>query len=420
MHTLLIITGIVMAASNASALPYDGAQVPDYSLPDPLQIPGGNPVSTLDAWESLVKPAWRSLFEQEMYGIIPAEGVRLTVDLAYENPNAIDGLAHLREVRLRLERNGKVQDVYMLVLTPKQSDRATPAFVGLNFAGNHTVVDDPGIRIPSGWVPNRRDLGIEDNRASSAHRGKMNRRWPVRQILSRGVSLVTAYSGDIDPDFDDGFTNGVHGLFSDRPRDRSSWGTLAAWAWGLSRMMDALEDHSWVDISRVAVIGHSRMGKAALLAGVIDSRFSLVISNQSGCGGAALSRRRFGERLKQINSNFPHWFCEAFHTYNARESELPFDQHIFVSLVAPRPVLIGSAEEDRWADPQGEFLSLYHANPVYRLYGLEGLPHGQFPTANGEVAGHNFYHIREGRHDLTEYDWVQYLSFAGSFWNEAD
>lgn len=391
---------------------YDESKVPEFVLPDPLIKLDGSAVTSAEQWPER-RAELVTLFEEQVYGRAPSgafEGMR------FETRTTIDdflgGKATLNEVRVWFSGNEDDPWMDILLVVPKRATKApVGCFLGLNFGGNHSVHADPRITLSPSWMRPKKGLA-ENNRALEAGRGASASRWPIEAIIDRGYALATIYYGDIDPDIDDGFENGVHALFNAKPA-KDEWGSIATWAWGLSRALDYLQTDGRIDAYRVAVLGHSRLGKTSLWAGAIDPRFGLVISNDSGCGGAALSRRAFGETVKRINTSFPHWFCDNFRAYNDKENDLPVDQHELIALMAPRPVYVASATGDQWADPKGEFLSAKLAEPVYELLGhKDALGVDQQPEPDQPVGKRIGYHLRTGKHDLTLYDWERYMDFA--------
>ncbi len=398
----------------------DESKVGPYALPDPLLMTDGRKVTTVEQWNKMQRPALLRLFETEVYGRVPrtATGFTPRFQLRSEDRRAFGGKAIRREVLIFLSGKPGGEHINLLLYLPLTATRAAPApaFLGLNFRGNHSIEPDPAITLSPRWMRDS-GKGVVQHRATESSRGTDSSSWPVEQILARGYALATFYYGDVDPDFDDGFKNGIHPWFYESGQSRPAadeWGSIAAWAWGLSRALDYLETVPEINPREIAVMGHSRLGKTALWAAAQDPRFAMVVSVQSGCGGAALSRRIFGETVEQINTSFPHWFCTNFRRYNNHEDKLPVDQHELIALIAPRPVLICSAADDLGADPKGEFLAALGADPVYRLLGTDGLAVTEMPAPSPRqlVKSTIGYHYRPGKHQVTADDWDVMMDFA--------
>jgi hypothetical protein len=412
--------GVTAAALASGQAPqdvnYDESKVPDYVLPDPLRFSGGGMARTPEDWKKRRREILE-IFEKEIYGRTVAgrpEGMRFET-LSPAEP-ALGGAALRKQARIHFSGDPQGPKMDLLLYFPPDARGKTPVFLGLNFMGNQTVRHDPAVPLNGNWLRDSPQHGIVNNRATEASRGARASRWAVERIVRAGFGLATACYADLVPDnAQDAFRQGVIPLFYRPGQQRPApdeWGAIGAWAWGLSRALDYLEQEPLADAKRVAVMGHSRLGKTALWAGAQDERFALVIANNSGCMGAALSRRKYGETIAHVTKLAPYWFCQNFLKYAGKEDELPVDQHLLIALCAPRPVYVASAEEDRWADPRGEFLSLVHADPVYQLLGAEGLPEKEMPKRHEPVMGRLGYHIRAGVHDVTDYDWQQFIEFA--------
>jgi len=393
---------------------YDEAKVGSYTLPDPLVKTDGRRVANAREWAERRQEILR-LFEANVYGRTPKSSSGVAFSETSRDAQALGGIATRKQVTVLLTGKRDGPKMNLLLYVPNGRKQPAPVFLGLNFNGNQAVSRDPGVALATSWLREGKDTGALNNRATENSRGTEAGRWAIERVIQRGYAVATIYSGDLFPDHRDGLKDSVIPFFYRKGQtapDADEWQALGAWAWGLSRAADYIRRDKDLDGKRIALIGHSRMGKAALWAGAQDERFALVISNESGEGGAALARRNFGETVERINTSFPHWFCANFKNYNRDVPSLPVDQHMLLALIAPRPLYVASAAEDLWSDPRGEFLSAKAADPVYRLLGTDGLGAAAMPGLQEPVMTTIGYHIRAGRHDVTEYDWEQYLNFA--------
>ena len=392
------------------------SKVPKYILPELLKSDTGKKINNQIEWERIRRPEILEHFSNEMYGIVPGNSLSPEVRILEEATIALNSKGIRKQIQLIFRNKIDSISLNILIYTPNKNFKV-PAFFGYNFAGNHLIHKDPSILI-DGKTEDQLSRHSKEN-FNQKKRGERTSRWSVEKIIESGYGIVTLNYNDVDPDRND-FSDGVHSLLYNINQTRPEahqWGSISAWAWGMSRVLDYLETDELIDAKKVVLFGHSRLGKTSLWAGALDQRFCIVISNNSGCGGAALSRRRFGEKVSDITTNWSHWFAKNFKKYSEKESLLPIDQHMLIALMAPRPVYVASASKDSWADPKGEFLSAKEASTVYQLYGLQGLEDEEYPQVNTPIHKNIGYHLRDGKHDVTKYDWRQYIKFANKHLN---
>jgi hypothetical protein len=389
-------------------------------LPDPLVMLDGSRVTTKGQWFDKRCPELKELFQHYMYGYLPAPE-KIEAKVEREDRKALGGKATLREVTIHFGPTG-TPPIHLLLVVPNERKGPAPVFVGMNFSGNHALLKDPEVRLPTVWMyPNH--PGVKDNRATDAGRGAETAVWDLAGSIDRGYAVATFYNGDVDPDRAD-VREGIQPHLR-KPGEKPGphdWGTIAAWAWGIHRAVDYLVTDKDLDKNRIAVVGHSRLGKTALLAAAFDERIALAIPHQAGCGGTAPSRQNNpkAESVKRINTSFPHWFNATFKEFNDQVERLPFDQNCLVALVAPRPVLLGNAVEDVWANPDGQFDVLRAADPVYRLLGVDGLGAKEKPEVGKLLDSRLGYFIRPGKHSMTPEDWKVFRDFADKHLGKPD
>lgn len=368
-------------------LNFEESNVPSYSLPPLLTTKSGKSVNTPEIWKSTRRDEILELYYDHVYGRVPSTPYTKSFKVVHEQKNAMDGAATLRQVDLTIASEAKSLTIRLNIFLPNREKKPVPIFLLINNRPAENI--DPTRKVKSEF-------------------------WPAEEIIARGYAIAAFQNADVDPDNFDNFKNGIHGILDRGERQGDAWGTLSAWAWGASRCLDYLESDQDINSKKVALVGHSRGGKAALWAGAQDQRFAMVISNESGSGGAALARRRFGETIKVTHDlGVFYWFCTNYMKYRENENALPTDQHMLLSLIAPRPLYIACADEDLWGDPKGSYLSLFHALPVYRLLnGGSELPETLPPLDHPVIRGKVGFHIRSGRHNMLLQDWNWFMDFG--------
>lgn len=381
-------------AERGTAFLYDEGEVPDYALPDPLVSPVGEKVRSAEAWRDERRQRVLEAFRSHVYGRRPDRDFEIAFERTAERGEVFEGAAIGREMAAIVSIGDRSFRFPFVVFLPTAPARPVPTVVHIN---NRY------------YVPLEKTVAEHDPF------------WPVRTLVERGYATASFHTSHVDPDRRDGYPEGIRAFFADGAEpEPDAWRSLSAWGWAASRVLDYLLSLDPIDPDRVAVSGHSRGGKASLWAAAEDPRFAIAYSNDSGCGGAALSRRAYGETVARITTMFPHWFVPAFATFGDRVDELPVDQHQLVGLIAPRAVYVASADEDLWADPRGEYTSLVAAAPVFRLLGEKSITDPEMPPLDHpRIEGRTGYHVRSGGHDLTDRDWGWFLDFANSQWDAA-
>ena len=365
---------------------YDETKVPEYTLPDVLRTTANAQVKNKMTWEKVRRPEILTLFEDNIYGQMPKKYSSVKYSVTNENAAAMNGKAKLKQVVIEVFNNKKSVKINLVLFVPNNVKKPVPAFLLINNRGKENT--DPTRVTKSDF-------------------------WPAEMLIDSGYAIAAIHVADLAPDDDVKYVDGVLQLYPEQLSVDNGMKAIGAWAWGASRVLDYFETDKDINSKRVAVVGHSRGGKASLWAAAEDRRFAICVTNCSGNTGAALARRQFGERIYGINASFPHWFNNNYKKFNNNENALPVDQHMLISLVAPRPLYATNASKDLWADPTGTYMSLKNAEKVYALYGIKSNLPANPPGINHPVIQSPLaYHNREGEHNLTAYDWNNFIQFA--------
>jgi hypothetical protein len=398
----------------------DVSQLPARKeLPDPLVMLDGRRVTSKEMWENERKPELRALFQHYMYGVLPPVPAKVTWTVERVDPNFFGGKATKKEVAIRVAPE-PCPAINLLLLVPNRRPGPAPVFLGINFTGNHTLVADPGVAITGAWMRQGKGDEIAGNRATERGRGKNAGTFALEQSIDRGYAVATWYYGDglpDKPDYQDGIYPHVVKV-AGKELGPTDCGAIAFWAWTFHRCVDYLVTDRDLDGRRIAVTGHSRNGKASIVAAAFDERIALAIPHQAGCGGTAPSRcenppgKTIHETVSKINTSFPHWFCGNFKKFNDQVERLPFDQNCLAALCAPRPVLFTNGVDDQWANPTGQFNMLRSASTVYELLGSKGLDAQEMPPLGKLVDSPVGYYIRTGPHVSDPDYWKIFLDFA--------
>ena len=377
----------------------DEAKVGTYVLPDPLVSSAGAQVTTGRQWQARRREIL-ALAQDNQFGRTPMTPIRPRFEVWERDATGLGGLSRRSQIRIRFSDRPDDPVLHVLLHVPANTRRPPPVIVSLSFEPNIMTLPEPGVEEGFGW-----DLRTHQHVRGS--KATVIGHLDIAALVRRGYAVASIYYGDIEPDFAGGDAFGVRRLFPmASPRGPHDWGAIGAWAWGASRVLDYLLTDREVDGRRATILGASRLGKAALWTGAQDQRFAAVIPVISGEGGAALSRRDFGETIADITApgkGYAYWFAPHYADFAADPRTLPLDSHMLLALVAPRPVLLVNGSTDTWSDPTGEWLAAQAATPVYRLLGRQGVPAERPPL--GQIAGRDLAVVtHDGPHGLLPQD----------------
>jgi hypothetical protein len=380
-----------------------------YTLSDPLKLTNGKAVKNAKAWYTKRRPEIVEMFETQQYGRDPGRPAGERFDVTDNGTPALNGKAIREQVTISFSEDQSWPKIHLLIYLPAAQQKPVPMFFTINFGAVQNVVDDPGITPEDVWDP-------KTNTRIPVPGGRGFGRINVEPFLDAGFGVATYYYGDVDPDYLSGFTNGIRARYlkpGQTERAPDDWGSIAAWAWGMSRVQDYFETDKRIDAKRVAVHGISRLGKTVMWAGAHDQRFAAVIASCSGEGGAALSSRNYGETIAHLTapSRYPYQFAANYAKYGGFPDTAPMDAHFLVALIAPRPLLLQTGSTDQWSDPKGEFLAAVAAGPVYKLLGKDGLNTDVWPAAGQPILHDLSYYMHEGGHGMVPSDWDIYIRF---------
>ena len=392
---------------------YNEDSVGTYVLPELLTLSNGHKVTDAKTWSEQRRPELLKLFEAIEYGKMPDAPAGIHFDVFDKGTPAFNGKAIRKQVTVYFTRDtGNKMD--LLIYLPANTNKPVPLLLNVSFVANNQATDDPGVKMGEVWTKEGKKIKADQ----PSRFGKMN----IEQFIDAGIGFACIYYGDIEPDFKDGIKYGIRKRYLEPGQQQpaaNEWGAISAWAWGLSRAMDYFETDKQIDAKRIALQGASRLGKTALWTGVHDTRFKVVIASISGEGGAAISRRNYGENIKHITdtSRYYYQFAPNYHSYAGKVDSLPFDAHMLVALMAPRPLLLQTGDTDYWSDPKGEFLSAQAATKVYELFGLKGPGNAAMPAANDTSLLMNplGYYMHAGGHAVLPEDWQLFIRYLKQY-----